>query len=54
MTGLLSLNPKSSEIDRFFRMILVVYLGHWMFHPVAAVLFFCKSFSLGEVLSFPK
>ena len=33
MTGLL--NTKSSEIGYVFFMILVAYLGHEIFHPVA-------------------
>ena len=44
-TGLL--NPKSSEVVGFFllHMILVVYLGHGIFHPVYVVvaLSFSKS-----------
>ena len=35
------LNPKSSEIGRFFIccLILVLYLGHGSFQPVAVVYF---------------
>ena len=38
MTG--PLNPKSSEIEQFFCMILVVYLYHRIFYPVVAVFFY--------------
>ena len=41
MTGLLI--PKNVGIRPFFSMILVVYLGHGIFHPVVALLFFSKS-----------
>ena len=41
MTGVL--NSKSSEMGHFFFcVILVVYLGHGIFHPVA-VFFFSKT-----------
>ena len=45
------LNPKSSEIRHFlWCLILVVYLGHGIFHPlVAAVLVFFKSVFGGDL-----
>ena len=44
------LNPKSSEIDHFFfGMILLGYLGHGIFHPVVAILFFSTNQFSGEV-----
>ena len=55
MTGLL--NPKSSgekEITaHFFFMLLVVYLGHGIFRPGLAVVFFLQqiNFCLRKVLS---
>ena len=48
MSGLL--NPKNvGGVPFLFGMILVVYLGHGGFHPIA-VIFFYNSV-LGEVLS---
>ena len=47
------LNPKSSGIRHFFCMILVVYLGHGIFHPVCSTrsFIFLQVRFLGEVLS---
>ena len=44
MAGLL--NPKSTEIGDFVFMVLVVYLGHGVFHPVG-VLFLLLQIVLG-------
>ena len=52
--GAKRVDPKSSEIGHFFRTILVLCLGHGIFHPICvAVLFFSRSAValLREVLS---
>ena len=43
------LNAKSSEIGHFFRLALVVYLGHGILHPVAVFNLFLQINFLGEV-----